>query len=59
MGNIMQLEHWKMGMRNHDKDVQSRNRNEQRIYSLVLGQCSQALCNRITRTGPVPMRLRT
>jgi hypothetical protein len=47
MANIMQLERWKMGMRNHDKDVQSRNRNKQRIYSLVLGQCSQALCNRM------------
>jgi hypothetical protein len=47
LANVMQLERWKMGMRNHNKNLQSRHRNMQRIYSLILGQCSQALRNRL------------
>jgi hypothetical protein len=41
--NGMVIEIWKMSRRTYDKKIEARNRNEQRIYSLTLGQCSQAL----------------
>jgi hypothetical protein len=43
----MFIEIWKMSRRTYDKKIEARNRNEQRIYSLTLGQCSQALRNRM------------
>ena len=39
----MVVELWKMARRTYDKKVEVRDRNEQRIYALTLGQCSQAL----------------
>jgi hypothetical protein len=43
----MVIEIWKMSRSTYDKKIEARNRNEQRIYSLTLGQCSQALHNRM------------
>ena len=45
--NVMAVELWKLARRAYDKKVDARDRNEQRIYSLTLGQCSQALRNRM------------
>jgi hypothetical protein len=36
-----------MARRTYDKKLEGRDRNEQRIYALTLGQCSQALRNRM------------
>ncbi len=43
----MAVELRKMARRTYDKKVEARDRNEQRIYALTLGQCSQALRNRM------------
>jgi hypothetical protein len=45
--NAMVIEIWTMSRRTYDKKIEARNRNEQRIYALTLGQCSQALRNRM------------
>jgi hypothetical protein len=44
---MMAVKIWKLARRTYDKKVDARDRNEQRIYSLTLGQCSQALRNRM------------
>lgn len=46
-GNMMQIEMWKIARRTYDKKLEARERNSQRIYALTLGQCSQALRNRM------------
>ena len=45
--NVVALELWKMARRTYEKKVEARRRNSQRVYALVLGQCSQALRNRM------------
>jgi hypothetical protein len=45
--NVMVMEIWKMARCTYDKKLEARGRNEQRIYVLTLGQCSQALRNRM------------
>jgi hypothetical protein len=45
--NAMVVEIWKMARHAYEKKSESRERNEQRIYALTLGQCSQALRNRM------------
>ena len=45
--DTMAVEIWKMSRRTYNKKVEGRERNEQRIYALTLGQCSQALRNRM------------
>ena len=45
--NVMAVEIWKMARRTYNKKIEVRDRNEQRIYALTLGQCSQALRNRM------------
>jgi hypothetical protein len=47
VGNMMQMERWKMAMRSFDKKKEARRRNSQLIYALTLGQCAQALRNRM------------
>jgi hypothetical protein len=47
VANVMAVKIWKMARRTYDKKMEARDRNEQRIYSLTLGQCSQALQNRM------------
>ena len=44
---MMEVEIWKMARRTYSKKSEARDRNEQRIYALTLGQCSQALRNRM------------
>ena len=45
--DTMAVEIWKMSRRTYNKKVEGRERNEQRVYALTLGQCSQALRNRM------------
>ena len=45
--NVMAVEISKMARCTYNKKMEARDRNEQRIYSLTLGQCSQALHNRM------------
>ena len=45
VANVMTVEIWKMARCTYDKKMEARDRNEQRIYALTLGQCSQALRN--------------
>jgi hypothetical protein len=47
IANVIAVEIWKMARRIYNKKIEARDRNEQRIYALTLGQCSQALCNRM------------
>ena len=41
------FELWKMAWRSYEKQVEARHRNSYRVYALILGQCSQALQNRM------------
>jgi hypothetical protein len=41
------FELWKMARRNFEKQAEARRRNSSQVYALVIGQCSQALCNRM------------
>ena len=45
--NQIRFELWKMARRAHEKQTEARRCNSYRVYALVLGQCSQALCNRM------------
>ena len=45
--NVVALELWKMARRTYEKKVEARRSTSQRVYALVLGQCSQALRNRM------------
>jgi hypothetical protein len=47
VANVMAVEIWKVARRTYDKKMEARDHNEQRIYALTLGQCSQALRNRM------------
>jgi hypothetical protein len=41
------FELWKMARRTFEKQTEARRRNSSRVYALVIGQCSQALQNRM------------
>ena len=41
------FELWKMARRTFEKHTEARRRNSSRVYALVIGQCSQALRNRM------------
>jgi hypothetical protein len=41
------FELWKMARRSYEKKTEARVRNSHRVYALLIGQCSQALCNRM------------
>jgi hypothetical protein len=45
--DFVQVELWKIQLRTHTSKVVARRRNEHRIFALTLGQCSQAVRNRI------------
>ena len=47
VANVMAVGIWKMARRTYDKKMEARDRNKQPIYALTLGQCSQALRNRM------------
>jgi hypothetical protein len=44
------FELWKMARRTFEKQTEARRRNSSRVYALVIGQCSQALWNRMEAT---------
>jgi uncharacterized membrane protein YgcG len=46
-GTPISFELWKMARRTFEKQTEARRRNSSRVYALVLGQCSQALRNRM------------
>jgi hypothetical protein len=43
----MNFELWKMARRTFEKQTEARRRNSSRVFALVIGQCSQALRNRM------------
>jgi hypothetical protein len=43
--DIISFERWKIAMRTYEKKMEARIRNSHRVYALLIGQCSQALCN--------------
>lgn len=43
----VEFELWKMAHRNYEKQAKVRQRNSLRVYVLIIGQCSQALCNQM------------
>ena len=45
--DVIQFELWKMARRAYEKQMEARHCNSYRVYALVLGQCSQALRNRM------------
>ena len=45
--NMLQLERWKIQTRLYEKKTETRRKNSGRAYPLILGQCSQALRNRM------------
>jgi hypothetical protein len=45
--NIMDMERWKINIKEHVIKVKSREDNSQRIYGLILGQCSPAIRSRM------------
>ena len=44
---VVEFELWKMARRNYEKQAEARRRNSSRVYALIIGQCSQALRNRM------------
>jgi hypothetical protein len=46
-GNVVAIELWKLLRRTYGKKSEIRRKNSERVYALVLGQCSQALRNRM------------
>jgi hypothetical protein len=44
---VVEFELWKMARRTYEKQAEARHRNSSRVYALILGQCSQALRNRM------------
>jgi hypothetical protein len=42
-----QVEKWKIAIKRHENQVANQKKNTERVYALVLGQCSQALRNRL------------
>jgi hypothetical protein len=47
VANVMAVDIWKMSRSTYNKKMEAHDRNEQRIYALTLGQCSQACCNQM------------
>ena len=45
--DVIQFELWKMAHRAYEKQMEACHHNSYRVYALVLGQCSQALCNQM------------
>mmetsp|Transcript_12101 Transcript_12101/g.17372 ORF Transcript_12101/g.17372 Transcript_12101/m.17372 type:complete len:186 (-) Transcript_12101:68-625(-) len=45
--SFMQMEKWKIAIRKFEKKSEQRKSNSYRVYGLVIGQCSQALLNRL------------
>ena len=45
--DAIKFELWKMVHRAYEKQTKACHHNSYRVYALVLGQCSQALCNRM------------
>jgi hypothetical protein len=45
--SVFDIEEWKTAMRNYDDLTRNRKKNSDRVYALVLGQCSKALRNRM------------
>ena len=41
------VEKWKLELRSYQKSKETRTRNQNRVFALLLGQCSQALRNRM------------
>jgi hypothetical protein len=46
-GTPINFELWKMARRTFEKQTEARRRNSSRVYALIIGQCSQALRNRM------------
>jgi hypothetical protein len=46
-GNVVALELWMLWRQNYKKKPEIHHKNSERVYALVLGQCSQALQNRM------------
>jgi hypothetical protein len=46
-GTPINFELWKMARRTFEKQTEARRRNSSRVYALIIGQCYQALCNRM------------
>jgi hypothetical protein len=46
-GTPINFELWKMARRTFEKQTEARRCNSLRVYALVIGQCSQALHNRM------------
>ena len=44
---VVEFELWKMARRTYEKQLEARRRNASRVYALIIGQCSQALRNRM------------
>jgi hypothetical protein len=44
---VVKFELWKMAWCTYEKQLKARHCNSARVYALVIGQCSQALCNRM------------
>jgi hypothetical protein len=42
---VVEFELWKRAWHTYEKQLKARHRNSARVYALVIGQCSQALCN--------------
>jgi hypothetical protein len=45
--SMISFERWKIAMRTYEKKMEARIRNSHRVYALLIGQCSQALRNRM------------
>ena len=43
--STINFELWKMACQTYEKQMEAHCHNSSRVYALVLGQCSQALCN--------------
>ena len=45
--NTFEMEIWKMEWREYAEKLRNRHKNSHRVMAIVLGQCLQALCNRL------------
>jgi hypothetical protein len=45
--SFVQAERWKQALRRFEDQKRIRNKNTNQAFALVLGQCSQAICNRM------------
>jgi hypothetical protein len=46
-GTPINFELWKMARRTFEKQTEARRHNSSRVYALIIGQCFQALRNRM------------